>query len=155
MTDALLDRLSLTDCLELREDLRDERRYFQEYLSSAEHQIRTDVWSPDAERDVSEQLRLAESALSEQRAETRTALARFIQKTAIAGLVTSPVVLSLAVFPSVSPVLALLLGGGGAIGAGAQEALSALAQRTNPQRNGLSYLLAVEQADPARRRFLS
>lgn len=155
LTDALLDRLSLTDCLDLREDLRDERRYFQEYLSSAEHQIRTDVWSPDAERDVSEQLRLAESALSEQRAKTRTALARFIQKTAIAGLVTSPVVLSLAVFPSVSPVLALLLGGGGAIGAGAQEALSALAHGTNPQRNGLSYLLAVEQADPARRRFLS
>ncbi|MCW2882869.1 MAG: hypothetical protein JWQ95_6969 [Sphaerisporangium sp.] len=140
-----LDALSLEDCLRYREETADQRNQFRSYLTSVVRKVNAEPWSPQIEWEIAEEIQAAQRELDEHAGELRSTYRSLFKRTVVGISVASAPVLLTALFPGVSPLWALLLGGGtfsGILADPIKELANIWLDRTK-DTNGLTYLMEL------------
>ncbi|WP_182884435.1 hypothetical protein [Microbispora sp. H10885] len=143
-----LDALSLEQCLRYREETADERRQFRSHLASIVRKVASQPWSPRIEDEIDEAIQEARRELDDHKEALRSAYRSLFKRTVVGLSVTSAPVLLTTLFPGVSPLLALLLGGGtfsGILSEPIKDVVNIWLDRTKSE-NGLAYLMKLPGA---------
>jgi len=142
-----LAALSLEDCLRYRERTADEREQFLGFLRDVVRTTTAQPWSPQAATEIEERIEAAKREVSEHAESLRDAY-RSLFKRAVVGLSlsTAPALVA-TVFPYVSPLTALLFGGGPLTAILTEPVKDLLNLWTNRDRgtSSLAYLMDLPQ----------
>ena len=145
-----LAALSLEECLLYRERTAEERTQFRDFLRDVVRTTHAQPWSPEIDDQVEERIRAARQEISGH-AKTMRDTYRSLFKRSLVGLaVSSAPALLTTVFPVVSPLTALLFGGGPltAILSDPVRDLLTLWAKRDRATSSLAYLMDLPTASP-------
>jgi hypothetical protein len=138
-----LAALSLEDCLRYRSETSEQREKFRDFLSGVVGEVRNQAWSPEVEAEIGHLIAKAQRATEDHAGALRDAHWKLFKKSLVGTAVAATPVLLTAVFPGVSPLWALLLGGG-SLSATLADPIKDLAMiwlDRKKEQSGLSYLM--------------
>ena len=145
-----LDAMTLEDCLRYREATQDERVAFRGFLADVVATAYAQPWSQEIEAQIQSRIADARREISEH-AKTMRDTYRNLFKRTIAGLAATvaPALMTIA-FPGVSPLMALLFGGGslGALLSDPVKDLAAVWIERDRGTSSLAYLMELPHAQP-------
>ena len=107
-----LAALSLEDCLRYRDRTAEERRQFLDFLREVVRTTGSQPWSPQLAAEIEERVEAAEREVSDHAKSLRDAYRSLFKRTLIGLSVSAAPALVATIFPYVSPLTALLFGGG-------------------------------------------
>jgi anti-sigma-K factor RskA len=107
-----LAALSLEECLQYRENTAEERRQFRDFLRDIAGTTYAQPWSPEIEAQIEERIVAARNEISDHAKKMRDAYRSLFKRTLVALAVSAAPALVTTVFPIISPLTALLFGGG-------------------------------------------
>ncbi|MFF0775877.1 hypothetical protein ACFYUK_43795 [Nonomuraea wenchangensis] len=143
-----LDALTLEECLRYREETADERRQFRAYLASVVRKVDGQPWSPEIEAEIEEAIEGARRELDGHKEALRGAYRSLFRRTIVDMGITAVPVLLTTLFPGMSSLWALLLGGGtlsGQLTDPIKDAAQIWVDRGRSE-NGLAYLMQLPGA---------
>ncbi|WP_328838576.1 hypothetical protein [Streptomyces europaeiscabiei] len=152
MVDAVISQadfaaLSLEDCLRYRERTANEREQFRGFLRAVERATTSEPWSPHAVAEIESHIEAAKREISEQAESLRDAYRSLFNRTLTGLSLSAAPALVATVFPYVSPLTALLFGGGSLTAILAEPVKELLALWTDQKRgtSSLAYLMNVPE----------
>src|SRR5262249_22656762 len=107
-----LAALTLEECIEYRERTAEERAQFLAFLRDIVHGATAEPWSPQLATEIAQRVDAAKREVSDHAKSLRAAYRSLFKRTLIGLSVSAAPVLVATVFPFVSPLTALLFGGG-------------------------------------------
>lgn len=146
------EQLTLVQCLEYRDHTAEERLAFREFLADIVRSTSSEPWSPQLEAEIQDKLLAARHEVSQHAAELRETYRTLFKRTLIGLSVAAAPAVITAICPFVSPLTALLLGGGpltALLSDPLKDVLEAWAGR-RPSTNSLAYLMDLPRTSSAR-----
>jgi len=107
-----LAALSLEECLQYRQNTAEERKQFRDFIRDVVRTTYAQPWSPEIEAQIEERIAAARNEISDHAGKMRDAYRNLFNRTLVALAVSGAPALLTTVFPIVSPLTALLFGGG-------------------------------------------
>jgi len=143
-----LEKLSLQEVLLYREHTAKQRQAFRNYLANIAHQIKHDVWSPEIEQEIANEIQKIQKDIDEQKHALRSAYKELFFKAAVGTAINTAPILLNTVFPGVSVVIAFVLGAGTTTGLLAEpikDLIDLWKSRLGTEKNALTYLLQLHK----------
>jgi hypothetical protein len=143
-----LAALSLEECLLYRERTAEERTQFRDFLRDVVRTTYAQPWSPEIEDQIEERITAARREISEHAKSMRDAYRSLFKRTLMGLAVSAAPALLTTIFPVVSPLTALLFGGGPltAILSDPVKDLLTLRARRDRTTSSLAYLMDLPKA---------
>lgn len=147
-----LDAMTLPDCLRYREATHDERVAFRSFLSEVVAAATAQPWSPEIEQQIEERIAGARREIGEHAKKMRDTYRKLFGRIITALAVSAAPALLTTVFPGVSPLMALLFGGGslGALLSDSVKDIAATWLERDRGSSSLAYLMDLPRAASAK-----
>ena len=147
-----LDAMTLPDCLRYREATHDERVAFRAFLNDVVAATYAQPWSPEIEQQIEARIADARREIGEHAKKMRDTYRNLFGRIITALTVSAAPALLTTVFPSVSPLMALLFGGGslGALLSDPVKDVAATWLEHDRGTSSLAYLMDLPRAASAK-----